>query len=353
MIFVKLTDEERKALQQVSRQAVGRIALRAQIVLLSDRGYRVPEIAQIHDCGQDVVRHWLHRYQEHGIAGLHDEPKSGRPPKDPLASPIIDTQAGQSPWCSGHVHSCWSAGRLTAFLSARFRLSLSVSSVRRYLKANGWRWRRPRLAPASALAERTDPDAATKRARIADALALVARGWAHVLFLDECDLHLLPIIRSMWMKGPRVRVPTPGKNHKHGFFGARNAGTDAWHWIDRDRKLAVYFVGFLKQLAAAYPQGWLILIVDGASIHTAKIVERWLAENPRVEMLFLPKYAAHEENPVERVWGLMKDAVAANRLRGNLDELVEAARRFFREELVLPKARSVPQTSLQKLPLAA
>jgi transposase len=357
MIRVTLTEEEQKELRQLSRQAVGRIALRAHMVLLSARGYRVPQIALIHDYDEDVIRHWLHRYQEQGIDGLQDEPRSGRPPKDPLASQIIDTQAGQSPRCSGHVHSCWSVGRLTAFLASRFHLSLSLSSVRRYLKANGWRWRRPRLAPACVLPERQDPQAEPKRVRIREALAAAARGLAHVLYLDECDLHLLPIIRSMWMKGSRVRVPTPGKNEKHGFFGARNALTDAWHWMDRDRKLAVHFVEFLNQLALAYPVGPLYLIVDGASIHTAKVVQKWLAQHPRVELLFLPKYAAHEENPVERVWGLMKDAVAANRLGGNLDELIQAARRFFQEDLVLPKARptqqEVLQDTLQELPLAA
>ena len=58
-----LTAEQRQELQRVSRQAVGRVALRAHMVLLSDRDYSVPQIATIHHCGQDVVRIWLHRYK--------------------------------------------------------------------------------------------------------------------------------------------------------------------------------------------------------------------------------------------------------------------------------------------------
>src|SRR5690242_21374492 len=124
MIFVKLTEEQRRELERVSRQAVGRVALRAQMVLLSGRGYSVPQIAHIHDCGQDVVRIWLHRYEREGIKGLEDEPKSGRPPKDPLARQIVDAQASQSPACSGHVPSCWTVALLTVFLAVRFRLVL-------------------------------------------------------------------------------------------------------------------------------------------------------------------------------------------------------------------------------------
>lgn len=51
---------------------------------------------------------------------------------------------------------------------------------------------------------------------------------------------------------------------------------------------------------------------------------RWSARG------WLPKDAAHEVNPAERIWGLMKDDGAANRLARSIEELVEAARRFFR-----------------------
>src|SRR5947208_13919491 len=116
MIFVRLAAEERQELEAVSRRAVGRVALRAQMVLLSGRGYSVPRIAAIHDCGEDVVRTWLHRYEEEGVAGLEDEPRSGRPPKDPLARQIVDAQAQQSPECLGYAQACWTVATLAAFL---------------------------------------------------------------------------------------------------------------------------------------------------------------------------------------------------------------------------------------------
>jgi len=150
-------------LQRVSRQAIGRVALRAQMVVLSARGFSVPQIAAIHDCGEEVVRTWLHRYRESGVAGLQDEGRSGRPPKDPLAHQIIDAQASQPPDCSGHLQSGWTVTLLCAFLRQRFRLRLSPSSVRRALKAQGWRWRRPRLAPASVLRRKRDPQTAAKQ----------------------------------------------------------------------------------------------------------------------------------------------------------------------------------------------
>src|SRR5436309_15489083 len=85
-----LTAGQRRALKALSRRAVGRVALRAQMVLLSARGYTVPQIAEIFEVGEDVVREWLHRFQERGPDGLEDRPRPGRPPKDRLAPHVAD-----------------------------------------------------------------------------------------------------------------------------------------------------------------------------------------------------------------------------------------------------------------------
>lgn len=334
MIFVHLTDEQRAEVERVSRQAVGRVALRAHMVLLSDRGYPVPFIAVLHHCGCDVVRTWLHRYEQAGVAGLEDEPRSGRPRKDRLAPQIVDTQASNSPTSSGLVQTCWTVRLLALFLAARFQVVLSCATVRRYLRLMGWRWARPCLAPASLVRAKRDPQTAAKLAAIAAAWAVVAAGIGHLLYLDECDLHLLPVLRAMWMKGERVRVATPGQNARHAFFGALDAGSGVFHWVDHERKLAAHFVAFLEDLTARYPEGPLFLVLDGSPAHRAKVVQAWLAATPRVQVLWLPAYAAHEVNPAERIWGLMKDAVAANRLAGSIGELVVKARAFFEHDLL-------------------
>jgi DDE superfamily endonuclease/Winged helix-turn helix len=237
------------------------------------------------------------------------------------------------------VQACWSVALLAAFLARRFRRVLSRSSVRRYLHRLGGRWARPRLAPA----RKADPEAAAQGAALAQAARAAAQGVAHLLYLDESERHLLPLVRAMWMKGQRVRIPTPGSNARHAFCGALDAVSGRWLWADHDRKLANHFVTFLEPVVTAYPTGVLYLALDGAPAHTAKVVERWLAAHPRVIALRLPTYAAHRDNPAERIWGLMKDAVAADRLEGSITDLVLAARRFFKELAPHPV----------KLPLAA
>ena len=63
-------------------------------------------------------------------------------------------------------------------------------------------------------------------------------------------------------------------------------------------------------------------------------------------MLWLPKYASHEANPAECIWGLLKTDIAANRLAGTLEALVAAAHRFFHDLPLYPVALPQPQPEL-------
>ena len=69
--------------------------------------------------------------------------------------------------------------------------------------------------------------------------------------------------------------------------------------------------------------------MDNASIHTSKLTREWITRHPRVELCFLPSYAGHRENPIEKVWWRMKQQVTANRLYGDVDTLIAAVRQFF------------------------
>jgi transposase len=51
------------------------------------------------------------------------------------------------------------------------------------------------------------------------------------------------------------------------------------------------------------------VVCDNVIIHHSKIVQRWLAIHPRVVVLHGARYSPHD-NPVERIWGALKAALA-------------------------------------------
>ena len=67
MIYVRHpTDEEHIELQRMTRQEVGRVSQRAQMVLLSAQRRSVPEIAAIFALRKATVRQWLHQFDVAG-----------------------------------------------------------------------------------------------------------------------------------------------------------------------------------------------------------------------------------------------------------------------------------------------
>jgi len=54
---------------------------RCQMILFSGQGKSVAEIAELTFFGEDAVLYWIERYQQEGIGGLAERPRSGRPPK--------------------------------------------------------------------------------------------------------------------------------------------------------------------------------------------------------------------------------------------------------------------------------
>lgn len=54
---------------------------RCQMILLSARWMPVGEIARLTFFSEDAVLYWIDRFQNEGMDGLSERPRSGRPPK--------------------------------------------------------------------------------------------------------------------------------------------------------------------------------------------------------------------------------------------------------------------------------
>jgi transposase len=135
MLRIALDDTQRNELKQYARQAVGRESERAHFVLQADQGLTPREIAQWMDYTINTVKQWLRRYEQQGIAGLADEPCSGRPVKEQHLRDVLEAQMSQSPTGYGYLPTLWSIGLLVLHLTQRFKMKVSASSVRRALHA--------------------------------------------------------------------------------------------------------------------------------------------------------------------------------------------------------------------------
>ncbi len=82
---IELTEQERAELEARARQYTlpYRDVIRAKLVLLAAAGLENTEIAARIDVPRPKVSKWRKRFFYQRLDGLHDEPRSGRPPDFP------------------------------------------------------------------------------------------------------------------------------------------------------------------------------------------------------------------------------------------------------------------------------
>lgn len=82
LLKIVLSEEDRQELEHLIRSTSVRagVARRARIVLELAAGARLVEIARQTGVTEQVVRYWGRRFLKRRLEGLHDLPRTGRPP---------------------------------------------------------------------------------------------------------------------------------------------------------------------------------------------------------------------------------------------------------------------------------
>jgi hypothetical protein len=309
-----------------------RIAARLVVILLSQHGWPATGIADLLGLDPATARRWIHRYNTGGVAALADRPRPGRPRRGSprLGARIRRLLAQPRAWTIGRIYQ--RLGRPAISLRTLHRRVAQVAA-----------WRRPRLVAKG------DPDAEQTLAALRQAIAALPAG-AVVLAEDETHLHLLPWVRATWIAhGTRQQVITPGSNRRRSIFGAVDLATGRFFYQVARKAISATFTQFLAQLADAYPAAPLVAVVcDNVSIHRSKLVNRWLADHPRLLVLHGARYRPHD-NPVERIWGSLK-AFLANHPTATMAGRIRQVHAFFRQRSPTQMLATAAPTSSPWLP---
>lgn len=157
-----LSPEEVVALEQVvSTARDAQVLRRALMVWFSHLGKPVSEISRLLLRERQAVIRAIRRYEEHGLEGLRDSPRLGRPPRLPSgAADELKELVVKSPRLLGYKQNNWTLALLQRELAARWQTAISHEHVRRLLLRTGFSFRRPKLHLVS-----PDPEYDAKRGR--------------------------------------------------------------------------------------------------------------------------------------------------------------------------------------------
>ena len=151
-----LSEEEVGVLIQLHRETNDAdVRSRCDMILLSNEGLSPPQIAKRVRFSRSTVVRYIQRYEAEGVAGLFTKPRSGRPRR---VTPEYEAQlleaVEQVPRSLGLLFSNWTTANLADYLAEQTGIVISARQVENYLKAHGWRLRRP----ARTVKHKQDPE---------------------------------------------------------------------------------------------------------------------------------------------------------------------------------------------------
>lgn len=291
-----LTDEDRRELEKLVRASSTPAGLsrRARSVLLMMDGVPGAEIAR--QCGYSPVQvsRIRSRVRAEGVAGIHDKPRSGRPPSlkprkraQIVALTLKEPEGGLAQWTTREM--------------AR-RTGVSHMTVHRIWKAHD-------LKPHQLEKFKfiTDPHA---EERIHDVVGLYLNPPTNAVVLsfdEKTQIQALERTQPLLPVRPGL---SPRQTHDYrragitSLFAALEVASGKVVSECRPTHNGNDFLSFLKRLARAYPRKQLHIILDNSSTHTVPAVMEWLEKNPRVHFHFTPEGASWL-NMIEAWFGIL------------------------------------------------
>lgn len=300
-----------------SRTIEARLVERAKIIMKCIEGQSVSQIAKDLKIRPNTVIDWRRRFLQSGIAGLHDLPRSGKPPLygQMFRNKVLEVleqpaPVGQAVWDGPSVAK---------------QIGASVHAVWRVLRKEGICLSRQRSWCVS-----TDPEFVTKAADIVG-LYLNPPENALVISIDE-----KPSIQALERATGYVETDsgkivrgyrsTYKRNGTLNLFAALEIATGAIHTQTTKYKRRVEFLEFMDSVVAELPENKEIhVIVDNYCIH--KKNEAWLSQHKNVFFHYTPTSASWL-NQVEIWFGIMSRKALRGASFKNTEELRAAIEAF-------------------------
>ncbi len=161
----------------------------------------------------------------------------------------------------------------------------------------------------------------------------------HILFEDESMIRDYQAICKTWFPiGQQRIIPTYGKHQGAKLLGILDYETGAIYVEEHEKYDAEVFLAFLKKVLTKYPTGKIVIILDNARIHHAKLLKDFLEANKnRLTLKFLPPYSPNL-NLIEELWGWLKNSVINNVFFKNISEIRTAVNGFIEWVNTVPQA---------------
>lgn len=275
---------------------------------LKKSGVEINVIANSFNVTDRAVYRWLKKSKTEGIKSLKSSKATG--PESYLSEDELSTllKLIRKPATElGYSTDLWSGPRIRHLIKHEFGIEYHAKHMPRLLKWLGLELKFPERR-----AIEQDPKSVRewKQNRFPEILKYAKKKRALLFYADEAVISLIPYVGKTWAlpnKKPIVRVS--GKRGQNiGVTAAVNQqGRMCFELTkEKERFTAKVFIRFIKKMHRENTDRFILLIVDGAPVHTAGIVKKFVEANKSwLRLEILPAYSP-ELNPTEKSWRFLK-----------------------------------------------
>ena len=116
-------------------------------------------------------------------------------------------------------------------------------------------------------------------------------------------------------------IPTYGRHQGVKLIGTLDYETGDVFCVQEEQYTAVEFLSFLEKVIARYPNERIVMVLDNACIHHAKLLYPFLEKHQdHFKFLFLPPYSP-DFNLIEGLWKWMKLTVIHDVFYSNVGKI--------------------------------
>lgn len=273
-------------------------SLQAHTRLLAIRGlilgHEFEDICDLFQVSDRTIETWIFEFNEQGIDGIIDRPRSGRPRV--IAPEKVEhyRELIENPNLADEHF--WTGKKLHGYLTNELKEELSYSTTIRFLHEQGFVLKVPRTWPAK-------QDEEKRAVFLEHILKLQNDTNVDIWYQDETGIEGDPRPRRRWaQKGSKPTIPYIGNHIRMNICGmvCPENGEFACLEIDyMDREAFQVFLDYANEVVKDRKKRQ-VMILDNASWHKVKSLD-WGA----IEPVYLPPYSP-DFNPIERLWLRLK-----------------------------------------------
>ncbi|MCL4520465.1 MAG: IS630 family transposase [Firmicutes bacterium] len=151
-----------------------------------------------------------------------------------------------------------------------------------------------------------------------------------ILFEDESMIRDDQALgRTGFPKGQQKKIPTDGKHWGDKWLGTLDYETGEVVCEHAEHDTAVKFLDRLKTIVTRYAGENIVMVLDHAAIHHAKLIQPFLEEHRNhLTWMFLPPDSP-QLNLIEGVWGWLKRSVIYNVFFRSVKAIMAAVTTFI------------------------